>query len=264
MMKSIFRALLLIAAALSAVSNGESAEPIQLRVISYNIHHGEGMDGKLDLERIAKVILSEKPDLVAIQEVDQKTKRTGNVDQPAELARLTKMNVVFGANIELQGGHYGNAVLSRFPITKHQNHLLPNVDNGEQRGVLATEIAVPQLDGSLLLLATHFDHRVNDKERVQSAASILALVAEESRPSMLLGDLNDEIGSDSLQLLDTEWKRTNATPLPTIPVGEPKRQIDFILCQPKNSWRVIETRVLNESIASDHRAIFSVLELPSK
>src|SRR5690606_4366306 len=106
----------------------DAAEPLRLRVLSYNIHHAEGVDGKLDLERIAEVIRAAKPDLVALQEVDRNARRTGSVDQPAELARLTEMQVVFGSNIELQGGHYGNAVLSRFPIASERNHLLPNVD----------------------------------------------------------------------------------------------------------------------------------------
>src|SRR5688500_1044104 len=77
------------------------AEP--LRVLCYNIHHGEGTDGELELERIARVIRSENPDVAALQEVDQNTQRTGNVDQPAELARLTAMQVVFGKNIGFEG-----------------------------------------------------------------------------------------------------------------------------------------------------------------
>ena len=103
-MKQLMKCVLLAAVSLSPVSTSDSAEPTRLRVLSYNIHHAEGVDRKLDVDRIAGVILSIKPDLVALQEVDQKVKRTGSVDQPAVLARLTEMNVVFGANIELQGG----------------------------------------------------------------------------------------------------------------------------------------------------------------
>ncbi len=55
------------------------------------------------------------------------------VDQPTELAKLTKMHVVFGANIELQGGHYGNAVLSRFPITRHKNYLKRPTSTGSEQ-----------------------------------------------------------------------------------------------------------------------------------
>jgi len=78
-------------------------------VLTYNIHHGEGVDGKLDLVRIAKVIQEVEPDIVALQEVDQNAGRSGQVDQAAELGRLTKMRSVFGGNIALQGGEYGNA-----------------------------------------------------------------------------------------------------------------------------------------------------------
>ena len=52
-----------------------------VRVLTYNIHHGEGMDGKIDLERIAAVIKRLEPDVVALQEVDVKTTRSQGVDQ---------------------------------------------------------------------------------------------------------------------------------------------------------------------------------------
>src|SRR6478609_4130425 len=77
-----------------AVSRVDAELPREIRVITYNIHHGEGMDKKFDLERIAKVLLAEKPDIVALEEVDQGTRRASGVDQPAEFARLTGMKVV--------------------------------------------------------------------------------------------------------------------------------------------------------------------------
>src|SRR5215510_13900586 len=80
--------------------------PSEIRVLTYNIHHGEGTDGKVDLPRIANVIKSVSPDIIALQEVDQGTARAGGIDQPAELARLTGMEVVFGRNIDYQGGGF--------------------------------------------------------------------------------------------------------------------------------------------------------------
>ena len=76
----------------------------ELRLVAYNIHHGEGMDGKLDLERIARVIAAEKPDLVALQEVDKGCKRSGSIDQAAKLAKLLKMDHRFGKFMDYQGG----------------------------------------------------------------------------------------------------------------------------------------------------------------
>ncbi len=243
--------------------------PVRLRVLSYNIHHGEGVDGKLDVERIARVISSVNPDIVALQEVDQNVSRSGSVDQPQQLARLTKMDVVFGANIDLQGGHYGNAILSRFPIRRHQNHLLPNIDDGEQRGVIEAEIQVPSAAMPIAVWATHFDHRRDDRERFASAAAIEQWIASREQssgeqPMLLMGDLNDVAGSRTLTRLETHWTRVSDVALPTIPVAKPTRQIDFILFRPQSRWRVIETRVLDEAVASDHRAFFSVVELSAR
>ncbi len=245
----------------AGASSLEAAEPLHLRVLCYNIHHAQGVDGKLDLERIAGVIQSVKPDIVALQEVDQKATRSDRVDQPAELARLTGMQVVFGANIPLQGGHYGNAVLSRYPIAQHDNQLLPNIDNGEQRGVLSATLKIPGLREPLRLLATHLDFRPDDRERIASVKVINQLVSESSQQvALLAGDMNDVIGSQTLKDFDSVWTRVNAQPLPTIPVAEPKRQIDFILYRPSDHWKVVEVKVLEEAVASDHRPIFAVLE----
>src|SRR5262249_35031817 len=78
--------------------------PTELRIVTYNTRHGEGMDNKIDHERIAKVLNDQKPDIVALEEVDQGTKRASGVDQPAELAKLTGMKAYFGHNIDFDGG----------------------------------------------------------------------------------------------------------------------------------------------------------------
>ncbi len=245
-----------------AANQAAAEQPVRLSVLSYNIHHGEGIDGKLDLQRIAGVIKSVDPDLVALQEVDKKVKRSDSVDQPAELARIVEMQVVFAANIELQGGHYGNAVLSRYPIVHHHNHLLPRVDNGEQRGLIEAEIQVPRLNAPLLLLATHLDHRPDDRERIASTAVINQRVSNQvQRLALLAGDMNAVPESKVLAEIGTKWMSANSVPQPTVPVGKPVKQIDYILAHPQDRWKVIEFKVLDEAVASDHRAVFSVLEL---
>jgi endonuclease/exonuclease/phosphatase family metal-dependent hydrolase len=172
------------------------------------------------------------------------------------------MNVVFGGNIRFQGGDYGNAVLSRFAIKQHKNHLLPRFDDGEQRGVLEVEVEMPREYGTLLFLGTHLDHRTGDRERVASAKAINELIADNtSRPAFLAGDLNDIPGSKTLREFGAVWTRANEQVLPTVPVDQPTRQIDFILFRPADRWRAVEVQVLDEAVASDHRAIFAVLEL---
>lgn len=239
----------------------EDDQNLRLRILSYNIHHAEGVDGKLDVPRIAQVILSVKPDLVALQEVDKNTTRTGKVNQDIELAHLTKMNSVFGSNITFQGGQYGNAILSKFPIIKNKNFLLPNVDSGEQRGLLQSQIQISNKE-NVLFFSTHLDHRRSDTERLASAEAINQIISLDNKsPAILAGDFNDVPESPTLKELGKLWLRTNKKILKTIPASKPSRQIDYIFVQPKERWKIIESQVLDEDIASDHRAIFSIIEL---
>ncbi len=256
-------ALIALAAAAAVVAAQSPAGPVtRVRVLSYNIHHAEGVDKVLDLERIARVITSAQPDLVALQEVDRRATRSTSVDQPAELGRLTGLRAVFGPNIPLQGGDYGNAVLSRWPIVRSANHRLPNLDAGEQRGVLEVHLEAPGTRTAVVLWATHFDHRANDGERRASAQAIEArLLQQRDAAALLVGDLNDVPASPTLTLLGAMWTRSNTDMLPTIPVGRPARQIDYVLYRPAHRWRVIDTRVLDEAVASDHRPLLAVLEL---
>ena len=239
-----------------------ASEPFRIRVLSYNIHHGAGVDGKLDLERIARVIKSVNPDIVALQECDQKTQRTGGVDQPAELARLTEMHGVFGENIRFGGGQYGNAVLSKFPIAKHENAHLPCFDDGEQRGMLICEIRPKELGTALLFCCTHLDHRPDSRERLASAKRINEWIQQRGQtPAILAGDLNATPSSSVLTEFSKAWRISNQQKLATVPVTKPSRQIDFILSRPLGRWKALETTVLSEAVASDHRAIFALLEL---
>ena len=199
--------------------------------------------------------------MVALQEVDNKTNRTGKIDQAAELSRLTKMFYIFGSNIEFQGGHYGNAILSRFPVVKKNNLLLPNLSSGEQRGVLESVIKLSK-EQKISFLATHLDHRKPDNERIASAKFINERISlSNNTPAILAGDFNDIPISSTLKEFGKLWIHTNTALSPTIPVSKPTRQIDYIMIRPKKSWRVIRSKVLDEAVASDHRAIFAEIEL---
>ncbi|MFK7818224.1 MAG: endonuclease/exonuclease/phosphatase family protein [Planctomycetaceae bacterium] len=233
-----------------------------LRVLRYNIHHGAGVDGKLDLERIAKVILSTKPDIVALQEVDRFARRSGNVDQAKKLAKLTRMHFAFGPNIKLGEGDYGNAVLSRFPLRVRKNHQLPNIDNGEQRGVLDVDVRTPT--GPIRFLATHFDHRKPDEERLASARFVDTLLKRELLvPTLLAGDLNATPESEPLRLLGRHWHRPDGV-FPTIPVKSPTRQIDFVIAAKRTDSKFVESKVVAEPVASDHRPLLVVITVANQ
>src|ERR1044071_7467187 len=112
----LFGLIAFLLAALPIGNSALSASPPYfkktLRIMTYNIHVGVGMDKKLDLQRIADVINKEKPDLVGLQEVDRGVTRTEGKDEIAELAGFTSMSYAFAHNLDYQGGQYGVAILS--------------------------------------------------------------------------------------------------------------------------------------------------------
>jgi len=264
-------AFLLVQIIVIFASWAAAAEPERLRVLTYNIHHGEGIDGKLDLERIARVIRGESPDLVAIQEVDQGTRRTNQVDEPGELSRLIGMQVVFQKNIDHDGGSYGNVVLSKLPIKSQADGKLPSlpepepVEQREQRGMSAVEVALSSGE-SVWFACTHLDCRRQDPERFESARVINEWFHKNHSDSLaiLAGDLNATCDSRVASRLSEFWKKVRDDEMPTVPVKSPRRQIDFVMIRPIDRWRTVEARVLDESIASDHRAYFAVVELLPK
>lgn len=225
-------------------------------MLTYNIHHGEGMDGRLDLERIASVIRSVNPDLVALQEVDVRAKRTGGVDQALELSRLTGLHALYGATMPFQGGQYGNALLSRWPGAGFRNHALPVTPGREPRAVMDVVFSYP---AAFRILATHLD--ITREDRLSAAEAIARFApASDDLPAILLGDLNDTPESPVLEGLFAQGWRSAVEGF-TVPVREPRRQIDFILLRPAGRWRVLERRVLEERVASDHLPVIAVLEL---
>lgn len=260
-MRSLVFVSLMALAGFALTGDGPPAAR-DLRVLTYNIHHGEGVDRKLDLARIAKIIAEQKPDLVAVQEVDHKTKRCGGVDQTAELAKLTQMQGRFGKAIDFEGGEYGQVVLSKYPIRDFKVHELPNEDGREQRIAVAAEIRIGKDGPALTFVSTHLDHQREDLRQKQ-AAKLEELFGQARMPVIIAGDLNAVPESKPLVLLSENWKSANkGKPLPTIPVGKPARQIDYVLHRAADKFRVVEARVLDEPIASDHRPLLVVLRFP--
>ena len=224
----------------------------QLRVMTYNIHHGEGTDGRIGLERIAKVISDAKPDLVALQEVDKNVKRSGEVDQTSELARLTQMHGRFGKQIPYEGGDYGQAVLSRFPITELTVHWLPG-EPERQRRIAASGI-VDLGTRKIVFGSTHLHHN-NVEFREQQATALNEVFRDSEHPVILAGDLNAYPDSRALEILGQRWNNATAKTANclTFPSVAPKKQIDYVVYQPQGS-RLVSGKavVVDESLASDH------------
>jgi endonuclease/exonuclease/phosphatase family metal-dependent hydrolase len=224
------------------------------RVMTYNIHHGEGLDGKVDVQRIAAVIRGERADIVALQEVDKGVRRTGRRDFPAELAALTGLTCVFSNNFHYQGGEYGNAVLTRFPVLNATNAHYQMLRTNEQRGILQLTL---QVHGRpLVFLNTHLDYRGDDAERLLNAQEILALTAQHrGTPIVLCGDFNDTPGSRVHQtikaLFDDAWARAGTGEGWTFPADQPRKRIDYVWFAKAGHLVPINAQV-PPSAASDH------------
>jgi endonuclease/exonuclease/phosphatase family metal-dependent hydrolase len=239
---------------------GCAAEPPRVRVLTYNIHHGEGTDGQLVLARIAEVIRRAAPDLVALQEVDNATRRSHGVDQAAELGRLTGMRAVFGKAMDYDGGGYGEAVLSRFPLSEVTVHALPFTAGREPRCALSVRVELGAGGPTVLFAATHLEHARETLRLLQTQELDRALTGTGTVPAILAGDLNDGPDSPPLRLLLAHWTDAAAgRPQPTWPAAAPESRIDYVLLRPAGRWRVVEEQVIDERTASDHRPLLVVL-----
>ncbi len=254
--------LIILALACGAMSfaAGET-DSERLVVMSYNIHVGRGLDGVLDLERIAGVIKSVNPDIVSLQEIDKKVARSGRVNQAAELSRLTGMEYVFGRAIDFGGGQYGNVVLSRMPILDSKVVPLPG---SELRCALTVTVEIPRAGEEkekLTFIATHLDHRSHEG-RMESIDIIEKIIADaDGSLAILAGDINARPGSPEIHKLDETWlNATEAEGFYTFRADNPTHQIDYIFVRPAEAWRVVEKRVLDEPVASDHLPIMTILE----
>ncbi|MEJ5994981.1 endonuclease/exonuclease/phosphatase family protein [Pedobacter sp. Du54] len=232
------------------------------KVMTYNIHHANptSKTGLIDLGAIAAVINKEKPDLVGLQEVDRFTKRSGNTDEAKALAERTGLNYYFFKAIDYDGGDYGVAILSRYPIKNPLKLALPQVAKGEPRVLSYVDVVLPNKT-ILTFSNTHLDATRPDSNRVAQMKTIVNELNTKKNAIILVGDLNCESRAEPIILLDQYFKRSCVSNCsPTIPQDKPTKTIDYIALRNAN-WSVKEHRVISEVYASDHRPVVAVYQL---
>ena len=257
-------ALLAAAAACSTarLSSGEKSA----RVLVYNIHAGKDAKGVDNLERVAALVDSLKADIVLLQEVDRNTTRSGRVDQPATLARLTGLNAAFGNSLDFQGGEYGIAILSRWPISSDTTVPLPVVppqarSGGSYEPRAALRVIIDTPAGPLAVVNTHLDPTGDDHWRRQEIRTVLAIVASlRSRgvPTFMGGDLNstpESATQDTVRAagLRDAWTTCGNGDGLTYPADSSTKRIDYLyLSGSATCARALVVR----TDASDHRPLF--------
>lgn len=242
-----------------APASAQAPEDTTIRVLTFNIHRGVGVDEKYDLERIARIIRDAQPDVVAVQEVDKGTQRSQGIDQPARLAELTGLHATYGKAIDYQGGEYGQLILTRERPTTHEVHRLPGDPQREQR--IALEVTTAKDGRAFRFVTTHLDHRGDSPDRLGQAREVATRFGGGELPVVLAGDFNAQPDSDALAVFGSWVNASSGATHLTFPAEAPVRQIDYVLASPAARWRVREARVLEEPAASDHRPLLAVLEL---
>ncbi|MCT8136911.1 endonuclease/exonuclease/phosphatase family protein [Anaerobacillus sp. CMMVII] len=221
--------------------------------MTYNIRHGRGLDGKVDLKRIADIIREANIDIIALNEVDRNfSRRSGFVDQAKWLANELKMDHVFGPALSIKTRQYGNSILSRLPIEKHENFLFKlSPLLAEPRSIVKANILI---DNSLVtVLTSHFSiHPILHQKQVR-----FCLEHTNSEPCILMGDLNRRPHSKGYRSLLKKYVDCCAKkPLPTFPANRPRARLDYIFTT--SHFNIIGTDIINTR-ASDHLPIVAYL-----
>lgn len=231
-----------------------------LRVMSYNIHHGNppSKPDYIDLEAIAKVIVDANVDAVGIQEVDIKVGRSNLENQATRLATLTNMDYYFSKGIDLEKGAYGTLILTKHKIIGKRRYDLPMVVKSENRSLAIVDIELPN-GKSFSFANTHLD--LKEKNQIEQARYINELGELYSRPLILVGDLNAKPNSPVIRMLEQYFERYKKKEILTFPNVNPNQEIDYILVGKHSKFKWKKYYTLNESYPSDHLPLVAEIKL---
>ena len=195
---------------------------MRLRLATFNVKHGDDGNGGVDLRRLGAACAALSADVLAVQEVDRFSRRTGWRDEMRVMARATGMTAVFGEAARRRWRTYGNVLLARGPITDVEVIKLPRPSDGEQRVAIVARVAVNGV--SLAVAATHLSFRAG--EGAPQLAVVLDALARRDGPRVVLGDLN--LGPEVVEpVLGAAGYRVAVTGA-TFPAGSPRVRIDFV------------------------------------
>lgn len=227
-----------------------------LKLMSYNIKNANGMDNVCNFQRIANVINNASPDVVAIQEVDSMTNRSGQKYVLGEIAERTQMHGYFAPAIDYDGGKYGIGLLTKQVPLRLQSLPLPGRE--EARTLILAEFT------DYIYCCTHMS--LTEEDRMKSLELVKAFTSSSTKPLFLAGDMNAEPESGFIKELQKDFQILSNPKQHTFPAPDPKETIDYIATLKQNAkgFAVISAKVINEPMASDHRPILVELRTAEK
>lgn len=223
--------------------------------MSYNIQGHEAARRDDHLPKLAEVISAAKPDVVGLQEVHCRT-RAGPVHQGEILAHLTGLNLAFGRSCGMDGGDYGNAVLTTGRIDGTNVHPLPG--SGEPRSVLEVEIALGPAGISFFVTHLAAWGRLLRLTRLQQIATVGDVTSRAGRPAVLTGDFNVPPGGEEIETLLAHGHLSVCGDAREVTFPQTRQRIDYIMAD--RNWRVAGSEVIRRG-PSDHWAAVADLQL---
>lgn len=262
--RQIFGLLLLTLGLLSSLSC-KKEEPIKLKLMSYNIHHGEGMDTILDLARISSIIRSIDPDLCGLQEVDDYCTRTDSVDQTEYLAQSTTMKGTFGKFMNFQKGEYGMATLVKKPIISSKVLRLPDGKH-EPRSSIVHEVKLS--DACIIVFANvHFDWIGGEEgstNRLNQAKELTKYLDSLDHATIITGDFNCTPDSPTMTYFTEQGFEFVTKGNDKLSFqGKTKSEIDHLIYRDLGPIKFIPKNIylMEEPLASDHRPLVVELDV---
>ena len=234
--------ILLILAIFAIGATTASAQKV--RVMTYNVRNGHGVDGVKDIKRCAEVINDARPHVIAVQELDSMSRRNKKYVL-GELAQLTGYHDYYHRTIPYKGGAYGIGILSRKEALSVDFRPLPC--RKEPRGLLIVEFK------KYYLLCTHLS--LNQEDRVTSVGIIRDIVSKLDKPVFIAGDMNARPNSKPMKAFKEFTQVLNDENKFTIPSNKPRSCIDYILGA-NGSFKVLKDYVYYGTIASDHLPLY--------
>jgi endonuclease/exonuclease/phosphatase family metal-dependent hydrolase len=238
-----------------------------LKVMSYNIRIASPPSkgwGYTDLAATAEAIRKEKPDLIALQEVDAFTDRSGkDIDQAKKLAELTGMYYHFAKAIDRSNGDYGVGILSRFPIEKRESFRLNVISTNPENEIRAVALITIKTNlGKMVFVSAHLDH-LSDIERNYQIRQLNNILRKYKKLPIIMGaDLNTTPDNTVIENLGKYLEiPCQQCPL-TFPADNPDRTLDYILLSHKAQkiYDRISYKTVSEIYASDHLPLVMVIK----
>lgn len=257
--------LIVLAVGLLCYAACQQEQKTDLKIMSYNIRHGEGIDTILDLSRSAKIIRAQAPDFCGLQEIDDYCIRTDSVGQTGYLAEKTSMKGTFGKFMDFQGGAYGMATLSAKPVILTEILSLPD---GKYEPRVAIVQKVQIADGCAIVIANvHFEWisgQEGSNNRLKQAEALMKYINELNQPTIITGDFNCTPDSPTMQYFGKQgftFVKKGSDKLSF--QGERKVEIDHLIFRntEKVKFKKKSIQLLNEPIVSDHRPLIVELEV---